>query len=122
MAEGNSDLQHIRHATLEDYEAVMAINETIFHGADYLPVMYSQIVTDPMTRSYVLEIGNDVVCCRSSTVYHKACEKFLLTCHIISESLHKKMRVFQEKKNSVYGQKHFECTLQSCINKKNVSC
>ena len=61
MTEAGSDIVEIRYATLDDYDAVMAINETIFQGADYLPEMYTEFITDPTTRCYVLEINNAVV-------------------------------------------------------------
>ena len=52
----------MRYATVEDYDAVMAINENILDGADYLPAVFNDFINDPMTRCYVLEINNIVVC------------------------------------------------------------
>ena len=56
-----TEKQYIRQATGQDYEAVMAINDHVSEGADYLPIIYNDFINDPMTRCYVLEIDNVVV-------------------------------------------------------------
>ena len=61
MAAARSHKQCIRYATAEDYKAVMAIDDNIYDGADYLPVFYHDFINDPMTRCYVMEIDDTVV-------------------------------------------------------------
>ena len=63
MATTKIQKQCIRYSTVEDFEAVMAIDEHVFEGADYLPNVYEEFMNDPMTRCYVLEFDNVVVGC-----------------------------------------------------------
>ena len=43
------------------YQAVMAIDDNVYEGEDYLPIFYHDFIKDPLTRCYVLEIDNTVV-------------------------------------------------------------
>ena len=51
----------VRYATLDDYEAVLAINKNIYEGLDYVPAMYKSFIADPNAMAFVLEINNIVV-------------------------------------------------------------
>ena len=51
----------VRYATEDDYEAVLAINQNVYGGLDYVPAMYKSFITDPNTRAFILEINRIVV-------------------------------------------------------------
>ena len=40
--------QCIRLATIQDFEAVVAIDENVSEGADYLPIVDEEFINDPM--------------------------------------------------------------------------
>ena len=40
---------------------MMAIDDNIYEGADYLPIVYQDFINDPVTRCYVMEIEDIVV-------------------------------------------------------------
>ena len=43
----------MRPATLEDKQAVVAINDNVFDGRDYLPALYDSLVGSPSTKMLV---------------------------------------------------------------------
>ena len=50
-----------RRATLDDYEAVVDIDKTIYGGYDYLPALYKQYMEDNTKLCYVGLHKNKVV-------------------------------------------------------------
>ncbi len=51
----------IRRATHDDYEAVLAINDNIYDGQDYMPTLFHQFLQCKQFVVYVAEINNTVV-------------------------------------------------------------
>ena len=51
----------IRKATLADREAVLAINDNVFDGRDYLPALYDSMINSPNTQMFVLLLKDKTV-------------------------------------------------------------
>ena len=51
----------VRYATLDDYEAVLVINDNVYEGLDNVPAMYKSFIADLNTMLFILEIYNTVV-------------------------------------------------------------
>ena len=58
----------IRKATLADREAVLAINDNVFGGRDYLPALYDSIITAPNNHMFVLLLRDKIVAFSGQTV------------------------------------------------------
>ena len=52
---------HIRLARPDDYKAVLAVNQFIYDGGDYLPVMYHMFIQNKRADCFVLEVDGQVV-------------------------------------------------------------
>ena len=50
-----------RLATHADYDDVMRINDDVYTGMDYLPVMYHEYIDDPIRYPYVAVLDNEIV-------------------------------------------------------------
>ena len=50
-----------RRATSSDYNRVIAINDNVYTGVDYLPVFYHLYLSDPRRFLYVGEIDQKIV-------------------------------------------------------------
>ena len=48
----------VRYAIRDHYEVVIAIDENVFEGGDYLPALYMRFIHDPCTTCYVLEVDS----------------------------------------------------------------
>ncbi|KAK7479574.1 hypothetical protein BaRGS_00029211 [Batillaria attramentaria] len=53
--------EHLCLATLNDYDAVMAIDRNVYSGLDYLPSSYTAIVQNRGTSAFVYRKGKRVV-------------------------------------------------------------
>ena len=51
----------IRRATLDDKQAVLAINENVAAGRDYLPAFYDRYITSPNSQWSVLLYKGKIV-------------------------------------------------------------
>ena len=51
----------VRQATLDDKAAVLAINEDIADGRDYLPALYDYHITSPNAQMFVLLLKDEIV-------------------------------------------------------------
>ena len=51
---------NLREATLDDYEAVCAIDTTLFGGSDSLPHVFHKYMQDPNRICYVLEVNGKI--------------------------------------------------------------
>ena len=51
----------IREATLEDKAAVLAINDNVADGRDYLPALYDFYIASPNARMFVLLLKDEIV-------------------------------------------------------------
>ena len=51
----------VRQATLDDKAAVLAINEDIADGRDYLPALYDYCITSPNAQMFVLLLKDKIV-------------------------------------------------------------
>ena len=51
----------IRPATLEDKRAVLAINDNVFGGRDYLPALYDHLVGSPSSKMFVFLQDDKIV-------------------------------------------------------------
>ena len=71
---GGSPALVVREARHEDYQAVMDINHNVYYGLDYLPAKYHNLLRDPNSNCYLLEVNGKVVCIRGGKL---VCSKFL---------------------------------------------
>lgn len=46
---------------MDDFEAVVNINENVLRGRDYVPSTYHSMLTDPNISAYVGEVENRIV-------------------------------------------------------------
>ena len=74
----------VRYATAEDYQGVLAIDNTVMAGGDYLPARYMSFIQDPCTTCYVLEVDQTVVSNKLNvfTMKHIVGKTNLVCCNI----------------------------------------
>ena len=63
MAEKQPEGLTFRDATEDDYEAVLAINNNVYDGRDYIPDRYHRFLKDPSKYAYVAEKDGKIVSC-----------------------------------------------------------
>ena len=59
----------LREATLDDYEAVCAIDTLVYDGSDYIPNVFHKYMQDPTRICYVLEINGKIVSALISLIF-----------------------------------------------------
>ena len=63
MASRNGGLRYVRvrRARVEDWEDVVAINDNVYDGLDYLPVAYNSWMENKQHMTYLAETDEHVV-------------------------------------------------------------
>lgn len=61
MTEAKQSSVTIHEATIEDKEAVLSINDSLYDGLDYLPYFYETFVKSPYCKCYKAMVQETVV-------------------------------------------------------------